>query len=636
MPKNQNSLREIIGSNNLLDSFLVSDNDNENHGFSPSSLLILGDNAIIIAAIMGIILSLDTKKKKSPNDKYYLMNKIHEIVNGRRYITLGNAIDIIEDLNNIKTLPGSLLEFASRSNLLYSWLELRKEIKQIRKGIRLLKKKDEIRKLLFEILKELRWIKDINLTEEGIVNFGSHKLTISPFIKIIKNNNDNFLTYIIMEVDEADEKVYYYNAAHDDMVSFHLGDLDFHEGQQRIINMVGDKTTEIVDDYYGMFADSYPAITRLAKHICENTEKETQRELWVESSCQSQCDIKNLILLDIIAKGPKQVLLDVAMKEKGELEGYLQHLLVEDKSGETYSELVDKLKKTAIETGQDYNDLLASTVARKFGINVKTIGDELKGIKYYKQKIEKQGDKIIVATNVKEIWPPVTEAGVELEKLFRELNLFYGYFKFHDNKGAISHGQQEEQWEKYVLKTKGNSLGNLVGSFRDVIDPTTATSEIIKIFGNRERLQKFLEIYNGENYFGHGRNIVAFRNYCTHKKEDSKLFPLMNQINFNEISNFAELYFETIKQFLRIIMDYRWRIFPYKLTFTVYSITDQGIHRCNYKTDVFDDDIAKDMIIFTDEKIDFNEIYYCLPNYTRSNRKIWVKPFLVKASEFDF
>lgn len=437
-----------------------------------------------------------------------------------------------------------------------------------------------------------------------------------------------------------------------------------------------------------LLADSRPAILKLADLLLEKTESQTQWKLWgakcfsriqrratkadsgprysvqaEPSSAIGRADwlnrnkdaLREQIVLDCIENDPIRVLLNVANQEgRSELVGYVEQLAgdqapavlksAERASGYNYGGDSPDHDENPTKI-QIFQRVLAIEVARKLGFNV-TQETALKGIRFYMNEVQNFEALVATTRSLADLRSAMIETAIVLERVLKDLCLFYRYLhpaeetvrRLHSER--FPDGSLPPQWVESVEKVERWPLGTLVKECKQLLDDRL----LLQVLQDRINIRRLVGGSEIEKALGEGTNnyVVTMRNSIPHDKssedpEKSKLADAFKRRDLAEVRECAIVFMRQVDDFLNLLMDegnsQRDRIYPYKMTFTVYSVTAYGIQKCNYYTDACDEMTTADTLIYTDEPVVLGKVYYCLPHRDRQSDRVWVDPLLLETDK---
>lgn len=423
-----------------------------------------------------------------------------------------------------------------------------------------------------------------------------------------------------------------------------------------------------------LLADCHPAIVRLASHLIKNTAPKTWEDLWAKTLPATaykefhgllphrrldwlqtnQDQVREAIVLDCIERDPIRVLLDVSIQEgQEELGDYVRQLSPDD--AEVILERTQENSGWSVGTSRDsdavmagadmgvaerhrfdlYQRLLAIEVAKLMGFKV---SDELalKGIRFYLQEGYAHLEKARRASDRDRLIAIVLDVNRLMESVLHELYLFHSFFLAQLARPASDATAlaSEEAWLKQVQNVRRWPLGETVNQLTSLLRDTELNEFMVDRIGygnplvDEERWKFALSLAQVVNTVKHSMDGKA---------EVSELYALITTKNVNTkvVRNLRGYVVEFVENAVEVLKSLagdgkaQVRIYPYKVTFSVYSITAQGVQRCSYYTDAHDEDTTSQTLIYTDEAIDLSQVYFCLPNRLRQSRHIWMKPLLL-------
>lgn len=650
-------------------------------GHLPTIRLIdMGDNILKLAALFysGLSMCADTEGPHQDSMSGYLRDMVSE----GRGLSLGLSICILKDVQKsevekplaIGKLPDSLL---------VRWAELRKRVRQVKR----IKKLDfEFRKsvstLLSEFLDNAEFLGKLQVPDNNswAVDGSTVRVPLAPFFVIQDCHlcGAAHLFAFDQYSKEYDECVYtcwgngHYSKTGD-------GNSPMAEQLKRISidtsnSNGGDRNKS---SYLPLFASSYPAMDKLVDLLYEKTE-ENKETLWIRPQERDEYSrlksivhstrsgtggslthaqlkqkqesleqmVKNGILIECIEKGPIMVMRNVAaIAGPQELPEYLESLLLKEHNGKREPvearkrnlklDCLNLLRERGLENSRSnmrtiMDEVYSIEVAKLIGFPVK----DMKNLHNIESYIDRLNREIAELESSQEVgnfertvdmhWFP------KLEALYREMVAFYSYV-VHIEKKRINSDLWRQELGR-IMRLPFGSLNTALIELNESIDRTLADDlwGRPKIFDT----QRYRQLVRDGDKKG---DLIGLRNALMHNKSNEYLStPMTNASRIQVLS--------WIKRLLDFFASSVDRVFPYEISFTVFSQTNQGIRTCQYITDLSDlgnaqspkEQRRSQTKIYTDVEIDFARYYYCIPHRRLSNDYIWVDPYLIPMDDVGF
>lgn len=242
------------------------------------------------------------------------------------------------------------------------------------------------------------------------------------------------------------------------------------------------------------------------------------------------------------------------------------------------------------------------------------------------------------------------------ERIFKFLILFYrGVQAYHESMNADSRyvAGNHDKHEKRMLEAisqlwDGNhypslrrmSTGMLVGQFREVLRDFNGSAIVKTLFGRDTLLD--LSVY--EQLTGPQDSESAWVTFFNRQKHD------LPPVESDEMPSFMEKTKAILKTFrygyagVSDEIPYTLEpIYPMVISFRELHRNRDGMLVYSYELSSIDeqpmpsaaDQKERAISIITPREYIPNEEYYCIPHRTRSTKKWWLEPFLVRCSSFD-
>jgi hypothetical protein len=624
------------------------------NNLSQYQLLSLGDRILNLLAVVGCheyLCELKLSGRKGNCDLDVVIQNLFTESSG---LSIGVSCCMIGEFGRESGSKNAVGLYAINDELLLTWTTLRKDVGMIRRTKQLFMLWKKILDQVEAMLDTLRDIRDQTKANALRLLFEDPKSFAESF-------PEEFPLACYETCDECRSKhLYMYDRYLDDEEAFvytNWGLLHIYqsrgkgrtgclpgrgsESHMKAANTgtMGNSVVSIVP----LFADSFPAMNRLADMLTKETEESTKDELWRQryhgetNDRNGTLDIKSLIILDCIKRNPIEVLRDVSAfepYEEGlpELERYARRL-ARSRYGEAgATEYLSEIKRRIDDAkkGLDANDrvgrkhvkddILAYEVAQLLGFPVKRVED-LHNLEHYHDIIRELGCIVRGPASPLEERGAFKEGAEVLERVMREVCRFYAYLSYR----VFPNGKCVEEWKQMKADVDKMAMGALFDLLRRLNEESKAISHVLEYKIGRPQYFQHNK-FNRITRAGTADYIVALRNRAIHgvdEKRDDKTIDFV----------------EAIEKIMEFMGDKAWRVYPFKINFTIMTKTSHGVRTCQYVTNLSGGEGAesakgrRERIIYTEMEVDFMKSYYCLPNSRRCYRDIWVDPLLVPMED---
>lgn len=617
----------------------------------------IGDNVINFMALIVGNLFIDNHRTAEWPDN--LRALVEELLLEDRGVHEGTCISIHRALSKTSNIDDSILSFSQDEQLLSRWIEARKRVLKAKRGKAVLTMRCSISRLLEDLLSRAACLFELQSADDKVWVLNKRNLRVPIFPFFINKRDPESGKVNLYAYDRYSSQSNDYNYVSWGMnrtIAFDDKKAPQFQKLSRLAATFRNQQDEEKSStsYMPLFAGSFPAMQRLINLLWDETEYETKQSLWPWSNdlgrhClvksekeknlrENEEAIKNQILFDCIERSPLTVLLDVGRKEGiCELPGYVSTLSEEDEIEDRLTSLEERWVTLADKRGlkkDDDRDALRNQVysievARLLGFPVHDMS-AYTNIEYYMNILTKEIKNTTGRFEGGYGESLVRRTLLNLEQIYREMIIFYEYIYAR----YIQRSFNESAWEETRQGVRKLTLGSLHNRFRTLNNKFEKSGMLTNRIWGANGICNF-RTYGKIIKEGHpGGDMIGWRNTFSHSGETLEIVGELSSKECIEV-------LQWILKAMNFLADCHFRIFPYKLTFTVFSHTHQGIRTCHYVTDLSDlaapvnENSCKvgDTKIYTDTDIDFTKVYYCLPHRRRSLGSVWVNPLLIPMDE---
>lgn len=627
-----------------------------------TKLIDIGDNIVNLSALIICNIVLDTDEICKRNNHLCIL--IKEFLTENRGVHEGACIGIHRIAAKMIDDYPVIRDFIIGGDILSNWINTRNKIVSATSGKEVIKYRSQLNLILSQILDELEGLfklsKIVNNRWEGSNSI--YTIPLFPFLIAVKKTTNKITLLFAYDRYNTQNNSFNYISWASSRIHFidksHASDFRHLETLKRKI-LDSLRTNNDERSFMPLFAASYPSMQQLVDLLWEETECDTKRSMWLNHDIaisdsyytddelsqfidNNEESIRNKILLNCIEQSPLAVLREVGRKEGiRELPGYVKKLcgpidfkkriIKLDRIWNNLCKeqnIIQDSERDAIK-----NQIYSMEVARLLGFPIHEVST-FTNIEYYINWVSKKYKLNLKNLPIEERSGILKQAFTFLELIYREMVIFYTYIYEKYYTDSFTH----DDWEEIKTKIGSDTLGRLHDRFRKLNNLLAQnTSFTNKLIGANSicDYHKYSRIIKEGNRSG---DLIGLRNRIFHPDNKG------SGADCERSGVECKKVLKWILDALMFLGDGQYRVFPYKLTFTLMSHTHQGIRTCHYVTDLSDLSTPSQNInrsksetkIYTDIEIDFSKVYYCLPNRRRSIESIWVNPLLISMNIVGF
>ena len=526
--------------------------------------------------------------------------------------------------------------------------------------------REELKKNVYlvtlDMLPHISFLKDFQF-KDGRFHYCNEIVDLEPYLLWDDNKiwhiqkiriESNEMQYIALSGDRRFSKTINISAEHKNKLRIlaEIIGVDDHFGE--IIKPDG-MSKEMGQSILPLFADTYPAMTRLASKLWECSEEQTRIDLWVDPTVSSEeaytlandaIYITNAIIKKCIEADPITVLENFFYYEPKDFKQYLKHLVTKSEEiKKIHKEIEEDVKKHIDEfrkfvyRDQDIRlnemkrkwraQLRAKTMAKLIGFSVietttdKPLGTYVENVMAFSRLLykQKQGIREDVLRD------GILECCTMAENILRFLIKFYlcvPYF-VETSKGIDINSLEEIQTNiNKTIERKG--LGQLIGLFRKV----GKNEDIKKLLSTKLDRPSIWREGSHTEHFTFLNELNTWRNERVHGRSPG---------NWADTDTFIDSYLRWLDWLGGNPRIGEFCIYPVILNLKVISTNRCGITTLQYAFQeiIKGREVEKgETKLYTRQQLSAELYYYALPHMTKTHPDIWVEPLLISSDVLNF